>query len=87
MIFNTEIAPYQLLSYDDNIVRVDAQSAGLANQSCESRYQPRLDMYHMYLPERNNNFDVYFDVIKMMLTVDGIKKNAKKVRAIFILLL
>lgn len=40
----------------------------------------QVDMYHMYLPEYDNNNETYFHGIKQMMTVESIRKNGRKVR-------
>lgn len=76
MVYNTKFAPYQVVSYDDYMIQVDAAPA--LDSSCNIAY-PHLDMYHMYLPEGNSDINVYFNAIEKLMTVDGIKKYARKV--------
>lgn len=76
MVYNTKNAPYQVLTYDDYMIQLDAAPA--LDFSCDISY-PHLDMYRMYLSEGNSDMNAYFDAIKKMMTVDGIKKYGRKV--------
>ncbi|KAK4886783.1 hypothetical protein RN001_003054 [Aquatica leii] len=77
MVFNTHYAPYQIITYDENMITVDASPAKAS--SCDILTLPRLDMYHLYLEEETFDKNTYFNGIANFLTVKHIKKYGTKV--------
>lgn len=71
MEFPTEIAPYQILTYSDAMITVDAEPASINGHRCEQQIVQH-EMYHMYLPESDFTSEVYFSGIRNMLTVTNI---------------
>ncbi|KAF5274292.1 hypothetical protein FQR65_LT04410 [Abscondita terminalis] len=80
MVYNTRNAPYQIVTYDDNMVKVDASPA--KGKSCDITALPRLDMYHLYLEEQTLDNSSYFYGIENLLTVKNIKKYGTKVDSV-----
>lgn len=74
MEFDFEIAPYQRLRYDDDMVIVDAQAASFNDYICHA-YLVDYKMYHVYLPERDYTPETYFDTLQKMLTVNDIVRH------------
>ncbi|KAF5302339.1 hypothetical protein FQA39_LY10378 [Lamprigera yunnana] len=77
MVYSTRHAPYQIVTWDENMIKIDATPA-LAS-SCDVPSLPRLDMYHMYIDEETLDKYMYFNGIQNFLTVDNIKTYGRKV--------
>lgn len=84
MEFNTEIAPYARMQTRDAMVIVDVQPASLPfnsmRRTCEKE-PVEVQVYQMYLSERDLTAETYFTGIVNMLTVDDIKGNGAKATA------
>lgn len=81
LTFETINAPYQKISYTDNIIKVHSQPPSAYGISCVDNHI-QVDMYHFYLPEYNNKEETYFNSIYKMITVESMKINARKVHAL-----
>lgn len=78
MTFPTQISPYQLVNYTDELIKVDIQAPLIKDHICEDHLGV-LDMYHLYLEEWNFEKTEYFSKIQSLLTVDDIIRNGRKV--------
>ncbi|XP_066998732.2 transmembrane 7 superfamily member 3 isoform X2 [Anabrus simplex] len=84
MEFSVETAPYLQLRLSRSLITVDAQLASLPSLSlaCDDYSSLiHLEIYHMYLPERDFTPESYYDAIRKMSTVDSIRSNGKLVAA------
>ena len=81
MEFNTEIAPYAMVSVRDAMVIVDVQPSSVplnGSSTCEKN-PVQHDMYQLYLTSQEFDIDSYFTAIINMLTVDDILQNGRQV--------
>ncbi|XP_015518773.2 transmembrane 7 superfamily member 3 isoform X1 [Neodiprion lecontei] len=83
MEFETEIAPYQKLTISESSVKVAMQQAASPKFEglrvpCE-RNGVLHEMYMMFLPEQDFSSVTYFDAVRAVLTVEGIRENGRKI--------
>ncbi|KAJ8968077.1 hypothetical protein NQ314_002477 [Rhamnusium bicolor] len=76
--FNTKIAPYQIVFYNDDYIEVESQAPSAYGVDCGDN-KIQVDMYHMFLNEYDNKVQPYFDAIIQMITVDNIKLHGRKI--------
>lgn len=76
--FPTEYAPYQLVSYTDELIIVQSQPPSMLNSNCDKN-GIQVEMYHLYLHENNYDSYYYFWAIESMLTVDLIRAKGVKI--------
>lgn len=83
MEFEIEIAPYQKLHLENEMIIVDAQPAsalGANGLSIPCEKNPvRHSMYRLHLPIQDFSPETYFDSIASMLTVQDIVRNGTEV--------
>ncbi|GLH01942.1 Uncharacterized protein GBIM_08002, partial [Gryllus bimaculatus] len=75
--FSVEIAPYLLLSYNDAVVTMAMQPAAFTGQDeeCDSFPSPvELEVYHMYMDEKDFSSDSYFDALEKMMSVETMQE-------------
>ncbi|EFN73616.1 Transmembrane 7 superfamily member 3 [Camponotus floridanus] len=82
MEFDIEVAPYQKLHIENEMIIVDSQPASiLANRSlifCEINPMQH-KMYRLYLPRQDFTPETYFEAIASMLTTQNILQNGDEV--------
>lgn len=76
--FGTKVAPYQIIQYTDNTIRVNSQPPSFDDISCDNN-SIQTDMYHMFLKDYDNSMESYFNGLEQMLTVDSILEFGRKV--------
>ncbi|XP_063913266.1 transmembrane 7 superfamily member 3-like [Zophobas morio] len=81
LTFNTEYAPYQLVSYTEDLIIVQSQAPSAFDTTCDKN-NIQVDLYHLYLHENNYAEKYYFNGIENMLTVDLIKSHGYKVSTV-----
>ncbi|CAG9856293.1 unnamed protein product [Phyllotreta striolata] len=70
--FETDIAPYQIAEYTDDVIIVKSQPPSVDGSGrCDDK-KVQVDLYHLYLGERDNTIESYFDNIEKMLSVRDI---------------
>lgn len=81
MELNVNNAPYLSVSEDFNLIVLEAAPARVSTkEDCDAESQAIThDFYHMYMPESDLTNETYFDMIKSMVTVEGILQNGQKV--------
>ncbi|KRT86451.1 hypothetical protein AMK59_2897 [Oryctes borbonicus] len=77
LTFDVKIAPFQKVTNEYNLIRVDAQAPALYDGYCPEG-EIRIEMYHMYLEEWDLTEAGYFAGIEKMLTVNGVEQNGRK---------
>lgn len=90
MEFEIEIAPYQKLRIENEMIIVDAQPAAFAANgsaiSCEKNpVQHRMYRLHLGMQEFTEDLKLYFDAIASMLTARDIAQNGTEVSYLFVL--
>ncbi|KAL6256994.1 hypothetical protein P5V15_011930 [Pogonomyrmex californicus] len=85
MEFDIEVAPYQKLRVENEMIIVDAQPASVlaSNGSpipCEKDLVQH-KMYRLYLPKQDFTPETYFDAIANMLTTQNISRNGDEIPA------
>ncbi|KAH0809332.1 hypothetical protein MTP99_011906 [Tenebrio molitor] len=81
LTFDTEYAPYQLVSNTDDLIIVQSQPPSAFDSSCDKN-KIQVDMYHLFLHESSYDQSGYFDAVENMLTVDSIKSRGYKVTTV-----
>ncbi|RZC42089.1 transmembrane 7 superfamily member 3-like, partial [Asbolus verrucosus] len=81
LTFNTENAPYQLISFTDDLIIVQSQPPSAIGTTCEKN-NVLVELYHLYLHEDDFKQSRYFNGLEKMLTVDAIKVNGYKVTTV-----
>ncbi|CAH1106341.1 unnamed protein product [Psylliodes chrysocephalus] len=77
--FETDVAPYQLTEYNDDVIIVKSQPPSIQGApNCDDK-KVQVDMYHLYLYEYDNTVETYFKNLEKMLTVKDILKNGRQV--------
>ncbi|CAH1159932.1 unnamed protein product [Phaedon cochleariae] len=76
--FDTPVAPYQVITYNDEYLSVNSQAPSAYGVSCDED-RVEVAMFHLYLPEYDNNNETYFHGIEKMLTVKNILKYGTQV--------
>lgn len=78
LTFDTLNAPYQKITYANDMIKVRSQPPSAYGISCDNN-QIQIDMFHLYLPEYDNKPESYFEGLSKMITVENIRMNGKKV--------
>lgn len=78
MTFETMNAPYQKISYTDNLIKVNAQPPSAYGVSCDNN-KVQVEIFHLFLPAYDNKQETYFQGLSKMVTVENIRMNGKKV--------
>lgn len=80
MEFNLNNAPYLSVSEDFNLINLEAAPARVSTrEDCDAVSQSIThDFYHMFMPESDLTNETYFEMIKSMITVEGILQNGRK---------
>ncbi|GJQ77317.1 hypothetical protein Trydic_g20735 [Trypoxylus dichotomus] len=78
LTFDVKIAPFQKITNEYNLVRVDAQAPALYDGFCPEG-DIRIEMYHMYLEEWDLTEAGYFAGIEKMLTANSVELHGRKV--------
>lgn len=83
MEFDIEIAPYQKLHTENEMIIVDTQPASILASNglptlCETN-PVQHKMYRLYLPRQDFTPDTYFEAIASMLTTQDIVQNGDEV--------
>ncbi|XP_011867631.1 PREDICTED: transmembrane 7 superfamily member 3-like [Vollenhovia emeryi] len=83
MEFDVEVAPYQKLRAENEMIIVDTQPASVSAPNgspvaCE-KSAVQYKMYRLYLPRRDFTPDTYFDAIASMLTTQDIARNGDEI--------
>lgn len=85
MEFDIEVAPYQKLRIENEMIIVDTQPASILadNRStfCEIN-SVQHKMYRLYLPRQDFTPETYFEAIASMLTTQDIVQNGDEVSTI-----
>ncbi|CAH0560305.1 unnamed protein product [Brassicogethes aeneus] len=79
LTFNNKVAPYQMLSFTDDLIRVDFQAPSGYGVDCDKN-PIKIDKYHLFLPEYDNTEAIYFDYLLKMIKVEDIVKNGYRAR-------
>ncbi|XP_025836611.1 transmembrane 7 superfamily member 3-like [Agrilus planipennis] len=74
LVFDVENAPYQLINYNKNMVEVSVQAPSVFGRTCEENIFS-LEIYRIYLPEKEISSESYFNGIEKMITVESIRKH------------
>lgn len=83
MEFDIEVAPYQKLHTENEMIIVDTQPASMLADDglsflCETN-PVQHKMYRLYLPRQDFTPDTYFETIESMLTTQDIVRNGDEV--------
>lgn len=78
LTFKTKIAPYQNITYTNELIIAEAQAASVFAENCEEN-NVGIEMYHLYLNEWDFTQLSYFKGIESMLIVDRIITNGRRV--------
>lgn len=78
LTFDVEIAPFQKVTNEYNLITVDAQAPGFYNGQCPEG-QIEIEMYHIYLEEWDLSQAGYFAGIEKMLSANAVRANGRKV--------
>lgn len=76
--FSNMVAPYQIVSSNEEYITVDTQPPSAYGVSCDDN-KIHVEMYQLFLGEYDKNENNYFAGITSMLTVDNIRANGRKV--------
>lgn len=73
------VAPYQVVSSNEEYITVESQPPSAYGVSCDDNKKIHLEMYHLFLGEYDKSVNAYFEGITKMLTVENIRVNGRKV--------
>ncbi|XP_018562655.1 transmembrane 7 superfamily member 3-like [Anoplophora glabripennis] len=76
--FANMVAPYQIVSSNEEYITVESQPPSGYGVSCDDN-KIQIEMYHLFMGEYDKSINGYFEGITKMLTVENVRANGRKV--------